>query len=68
MNKEKFLKSLPTFKLASWGETAYTSGNGKYAHFDNKTLSTVIFTIEAINAELSMRDDNPNKVVKKKKK
>lgn len=68
MNKEKFLKSLPTFKLLAWEETAETSGGGKYVHFDVKESGTRIFTIEAIRAELGKRDDNPNLQPRKKKK
>jgi hypothetical protein len=68
MTKEQVLKSLPTFKLLAWGETAETSGNGKYVHFDAKESSTRIFTIEAILAELDKRDDNPNRDSRKKKK
>lgn len=68
MNKEQVLKSLPTFKLLAWEETADTSGGGNYVHFNPKTSSTNIFTLEAIRAELNKRDDNPRNQPRKKKK
>jgi hypothetical protein len=68
MNKEKFLKSLPTFKLLAWEESAETSGGGNYVHFDTKELGTRIFTIEAIRAEIDKRDDVPKREPRKKKK
>jgi hypothetical protein len=68
MNKEQVLKSLPTFKLLAWEETAETSGNGKYVYFDSRSSGTRIFTIESIRAELDKRDDVPNREPRKKKK
>lgn len=68
MTKDQVLKSLPTFKLLAWEETADTSGGGKYVHFDPKSSGTSIFTIEAIRAELNKREDNPRLQPRKKKK
>lgn len=67
MNKIEFLKSLTTQQLVAWRDRADAVG-GIYNHFDHKTNSAANFTIEAIEAELNRREDNPNRIVKKKKK
>jgi hypothetical protein len=68
MNKEQVLKSLPTFKLLSWEESANAHGGGNYVHFDSKKSSTSIFTLESIRSELGRRDDHPKRQEKPKKK
>lgn len=68
MTKEQVLKSLPTFKLLAWEQTADTSGGGKYVHFDSSKNATAIYTLDAIRAELGRRDDNPNRQSGKKNK
>lgn len=67
MNKADFLKSLTTPQLVTWRDRADAVG-GIYNHFDHRTNSAANFTLEAINAELNRREDNPNRIVKKKKK
>ncbi len=67
MNKLEFLKSITTQQLVVWRDKADALG-GIYTNFDTATNSTSNFTLEAISVELNSRDDNPNKIVKKKKK
>lgn len=67
MNKQDFLKSLTTPQLIAWRDRA-ESVSGIYTHFDHKTNSSSNFTLEAISYELDRREDNPNRLSKKKKK
>lgn len=56
MNKEKYLKSIPTRLLESWRSEA-EAGNGMYAAYDHKNLRSMLFTLEAISKEISTRED-----------